>query len=151
MKGHLVGWVQTLVYAVSQYSPEYVVALTGTGWDAVTPEWWFLDRYEQVGTYGRATIYRRHPSATKMGYRVDERADFADGFAITGLEASTRALAPGQPVTGTLNVTVARNPGRDCLMVAYVADSATYERVTVREERPYGGGYGSRRGRRATC
>ena len=34
MRGHLVGWVETLTYAIGERNPEYAVTLKGTAWIA---------------------------------------------------------------------------------------------------------------------
>ena len=71
MRGHLVGWAETLAYAIGQRNPDYAVTLTGTAWDSITPQWWFRERYRPVATFGRATIYQRREPATTMRYAVN--------------------------------------------------------------------------------
>ena len=141
IRGHLVGWVETLTYAVWQFNPEYAVTLTGTAWDYITPQWWFRERYRPVATFGRATIYQRQTLATTPRYVVNERAEFESGFAITGLEAPGQDLTPGEALNMLLHVEVAQKPVGDCRIVVALTDTATYERVSVAEDRPYGGGY----------
>ena len=141
MRGHLVGWAETLTYAIGQRNPEYAVTLTGTAWDSVTPQWWFRERYRPVATYGRATIYQRQEPATTLRYSVNQRAEFDSGFAITGLEAPEQNLTPGEKLRILLHVEVARNPGSDCQVIMHLVDTATFERVSESKDRPYGGGY----------
>ncbi len=92
LRGHLVGWEETLTYALWQYEPAYLVALTGTGWDTLTPQWWFREQYREVAAFGRVAIYERQSAPPPAGYVVEERAEFAEGFAVTGFETARQIL-----------------------------------------------------------
>ncbi len=142
LRGHLVGWEETLTYALWQVEPAYLVTLTGTGWDTLTPQWWFREQYRGAATFGRVTIYERQPAAPPAGYVVTERAEFAEGFAVTGFETAGQMLAPGEPLTLLLHVEVARTPPGDCELVLHLEDTATFQDISELKERPYGGGYG---------
>jgi hypothetical protein len=141
MRGHLVGWVETLTYAVGERNPEYAVTLKGTAWDSITPQWWFRKRYHPVATFGRATIYERQKPTASLRYNVNERTEFGPGFAITGFAAPEQNLTPGQKLEVLLHVDVTRNLANDCQIITYLVDTATLERVSESKDRPYGGGY----------
>ena len=141
MRGHLVGWAESLTYAIGQHNPDYAITLNGTAWDSVTPQWWFRERYHPVAEFGRATIYQRREPATTLRYRVDQRIEYDSGFAITGLETPEQNLTPGEKLSMLLHAEVARNPASDCQVVIHLVDTVTFERVSESKDRPYGGGY----------
>lgn len=141
MRGHLLGWTETLVYALAQIEPDYAVALTQTAWDGITPQWWFMERYQPVVTFGRATIYQRQAPASAPAFTVEERTGFAAGFAITGLEAPVQDIKPGDTLEVLLHVEVERGFLNDCQINIILSDSATFERAGIAADRPFGGGY----------
>ncbi len=141
LHGHLVGWEETLTYALWQHEPEYLVTLTGTGWDTLTPQWWFREQHRAVAKFGRVTIYERQAAPPPAGYVVAERVDFAEGFAVTGFETAEQTLTPGETLTLLLHVEVARTPANDCEIILHLEDAATFDLISEAKERPYGGGY----------
>lgn len=141
MRGHLVGWAETLTYAVRQHRPAYLIALSGTAWDQLTPQWWFRQSYRRVAAFGRATIYKQQ-AAPVLAYAVQERTDFAPGFAVTGLETTAQVLTPGELLEVELDVEVTGNPGRDCEVFLRLVDAVTFAPVSETKGAPYGGTYG---------
>ena len=77
MSRHLTGWTDTLVYAVTNFWPDYALALPNTAWDPVVVQPWFQTMYHPAVTLGNppVTLYERvlsppvlHPLPTPFNF-----------------------------------------------------------------------------------
>ena len=146
MREHLVGWTETVVYAVTQLAPDYAVAVDGTAWDFVRDQWWFQRDYLPATRIGQVTIFKRRPaSENDIGFDAD--VQYATGFRVSSLRTSERRLQPGRAWDGALNIEVSRTPPSDYEFVTYLVDAQTYRRWGETKFRGFDGGYASDRWR----
>jgi|GEM_PF-4519300 hypothetical protein len=143
MRGHLVGWRETLVYAVSQLQPDYAITLDGTAWSGVTPYWWFTENYRPVARFGHATIYQRTASSS-TGYIANTEAYFSSGLILTEAAVSSQMLQPGGTLAIHLKFDVAASQSADYQLTTYLMDAQTYERFAITNEWPFDSGYSTR-------
>ncbi|MGQ9815874.1 MAG: ArnT family glycosyltransferase, partial [Candidatus Roseilinea sp.] len=141
MTGHLLGWYQTLGYAVSQLKPEYVVALTETAWNGIIDQWWFVRHYHPVARFGRATLFEREPEAEHR-YRAETMASYARGFSLVSIAAHTQTLEAGSMWDVQLSFEVNARPAFDCQLVVYLLNARSFDRVSLFKDLPLSGAYG---------
>ncbi|HET6445905.1 MAG TPA: hypothetical protein VFI27_15155, partial [candidate division Zixibacteria bacterium] len=144
MTEHQVGWVETLVYALNTYRPDYALTLTGTAWDTVVNQWWFQGNYQEVAHFGNATIYEMQEPDGDIVW-AEATADFVGGLRLTGASFSSQELKPGQDLAVWLDLTVQLAQPPDLAIEAYLVDVETYERVTWTKTAPFDGLYQSDR------
>ena len=144
MTEHQVGWVETLVYALNAYQPEYALALSGTAWDALVDQWWFRNTYQEVASFEQVTIYERQ-KADKELVRVEAAVDFVDGLALTGATFTSQELSPGEDLVAWLDVSVHQAQPPELSIQSRLIDAQTFEHVAGAESEPFGGWYGSDR------
>lgn len=141
MTNHLLGWSQTLGYAIGQLKPEYAVSLTGTAWDSIIGQWWFLRDYRPVAQFGRATIFKRAPGVAHR-YRAETAADYEPGFKLAGITAPSQMLERGSSLDVELLFEVNSRPALDCQLVTYLSNARSFERLALFKDLPFGGAYG---------
>jgi len=137
-----VGWVETLVYAVSQEWPAYAVVLENTGWDWVVDQWWFHDYYKPVTTFDTAVVYelQNRPS---LAYHVTSSEIYPAGFSLTGMDVSAQQIQPGDMLEIWLQMDVETAQDTDYQLTTYLIDTQTDERTAVTTVEPLNGGYNS--------
>ena len=139
MTAHQVGWVETLVYAIEAYEPDYALALPHTAWDSVVNQWWFQERYQPIAQFEDTTLYQRQETAVRQSW--PQQSTFADGIKIQGLEVTTSQIEPGQVWSAWLNVEAYQNPSLDYQFTIYLQDSRTYEWLATQTITPFDGMY----------
>jgi hypothetical protein len=140
MTDHQLGWVETLVYALNTYQPDYALVLPNTAWDALAQRWWFTDNYEPVQQIRGAQIYKRLPR--QPAYAPTAPAlPLADGLLIGGATFDSQTLVPGQPLSLWVQVSAGQTPERDYDLNGYLIDAATQEFVAAALVQPFDGLY----------
>jgi hypothetical protein len=144
MTEHQVGWVQTLVYAINAYQPEYALTLPNTGWDAVVHQWWFRDVYQEIAQFDKVTIYERQEPDHKP-VKVPAEADYVGGLTLAGASFADQELTPGADLVAWLDITAQSAQPPDLSIRTRLVDAQTFEPVAEAESEPFGGWYGSDR------
>jgi hypothetical protein len=103
MTTKLAGWAETLRVAVSQFWPDYAIALNGTAWDAIRQESWFTDRYEQAAEISNppdgispVIIYRHRADAPRPKIDLPVTVQFSDFARLARVQLSNRSLRRGE-------------------------------------------------------
>ena len=139
MTTHQVGWVETLVYALEAYEPEYALALPHTAWGSLVDQWWFQAHYQPVAEFGEATLYERQETAARQSWV--EPTVFSDGITVQGLEFTTAQIVPGQLWAAWLNVETDQTPSTDYQFTIYLQDMQSYEWIATQTITPFEGRY----------
>jgi hypothetical protein len=142
MTTHQVGWVETVVYALTVYQPNYVLAMPGTAWDFVRDKWWFRDRYAPVAVVEGVTIFERRETASGE-LSVPVGLAYENGLTISALQLISPDLEAGRPfdLGVELEVTVAQ--GANYQITTYLVDTQTSAWLGVTSVTPFDGGYPS--------
>jgi hypothetical protein len=144
MADHQLGWVETLVYALNAYQPDYALTLPGTGWGAVVNQWWFQDDYIEVAHFGNVAIYELQKPDKEM-YEVEVAADYVGGLGLRGLAFVGQELRPGEDLAAWLNVVVQSAQPPDLSIKVHLVDAESFEHVIEAQTYPFGGWYKSDR------
>jgi len=144
MTDHQLGWVETLVYALNAYQPDYALTLPHTGWDAVVNQWWFQDDYKEVAHFGNVTIYELQKPDKEM-YEVEVAADYVDGLGLRGVSFVDQELRPGADLAAWLNVVAQSAQPPDLSIKVHLVDAESFKHVIEAQTYPFGGLYKSDR------
>ncbi len=98
---YLTGWMDSLVYPVSQHWPEYAITLPRTAWERIVPLWWFQKHYRKVAQFEYVSIYRRIALPTYT-YSVPLGARYRTGLEVVEAAFQGPTIRPGEPLDGTL-------------------------------------------------
>ncbi len=107
MRPFLTGWSDTLVAAVTQFWPEYVVTLPRTAWEHVEPLWWFQAHYHHQADFDYVHIYRLQ-TRPDPPYVVAVDAALQPGLRLVQARFQRQILPPGLPLDGILDLQVDR-------------------------------------------
>jgi hypothetical protein len=136
MRGHLSGWTDTLVYAVTNYWPDYAVVVRNTAWDAIVRQWWFRKHYQEATTIDQVSIYRR--VSQPAGDQIPAGVTYGSGVTLDSLAFEGRQLEAGQPLDLWAKLRTGRlPPGRSYQFTLYLLHALTYERFATTTVWPY--------------
>lgn len=142
MTNHQLGWVETLVYALDAFKPDFLVVLPNTAWDGLVTQWWFETMYEPVFSLEKSTIYQRQTLREQIVQPVDVAL-------VSGLQLKTLSLSSITPQSGTdldvwLTVQVAELQPENYQLTLFLVDYQG-ELYAMSKDFPFGGGYQSRK------
>lgn len=142
MTTHQVGWVETVVYALTVYQPDYALALPGTAWDFVQDKWWFRDRYAPVAVVEGVTIFeRREKVSDELSLPVG--LTYENGLTISALQLISSDLEAGRPFDIGVELEVTAAQGANYQITTYLVDTQTSAWLGVTSVTPFDGGYPS--------
>lgn len=146
---HLVGWEQSVVYALERFSPDYAVALSNTAWDLVCEKDWFQERYSPLKTFinpsdsiSPVTVHERKGNGPAPAYTISGETDltFGKGLRLTGWELDDISPGAGEKVHLTLHWEAVQRMRESYGIVVSLVDGNTWEVLTWQEDLPMHGG-----------
>jgi len=140
MTNHLVGWRETLCFAVAELRPEYVIVLPETQWDWIVEQWWFIESYAPAARFGKLTVYELN-SLPEAESHSEVVAKFNGGFDITGMDISSNRITPGDYLDLRLHVDVLRRQPARYVFTVYLIDAQTEQHFAELQSEPFSGGY----------
>jgi hypothetical protein len=133
---HLTGWSDSLIFAVTQFWPDYAVVLPNTAWEGVVSQWWFREHYQLVDQFGVATLYRRVSLPTGE-YLVKPTVAYTNGLILQQAHLETSTLRPAQSVMVWLDWYVQERPKNNLQFTFYWVDTQTDGRFAQETIWPY--------------
>ncbi len=98
---YLTGWMDSLVYPVTQRWPEYAITLPRTAWERIVPLWWFQKHYRKVAQFEYVSIYRRIAVPT-YPYTIPLGTRYETGLEVVQAAFQSPTIRPGESLDGTL-------------------------------------------------